>query len=362
MTDFHFHCPAAAYTTTPVAGLERLDASFPDDSFDPKFLAIESKCKIGECPLWCSQSNCLFWIDIEGKLLFCLNYCEKTLERWDLEVFCPALGRPCCLALCESFKLLVAFEASFAYFNTVSHVIETLQVANEDEWQHTKLRQQGYKVRLNDGRVDREGSLVIGGINESWGDWKEGWEIIQPCYSVRFSRLLSSGQSELSVAIIENVPLARISNSICFSVDGSEMFYTDTPSQEIKVMSYDSKSKACAKGEGFLVAKSKGQADGSIVDARGGLWNAEYEGGVVNRYNCSEKLYPAPSTICIPFPVKQMTCPCIGGPSGNILFATSASNFFASERYREEPLAGSLFLVKLSTSEYYIPENRFVDI
>lgn len=61
-------------------------------------------------------------------------------------------------------------------------------------------------------------------------------------------------------------------------------------------------------------------------------------------------------------PAKQTTCPCIGGPNGDILFVTTASNFFSEERYIKEPLAGHVFMFKLPSSEYYIAENLFGDV
>jgi hypothetical protein len=125
-------------------------------------------------------------------------------------------------------------------------------------------------------------------------------------------------------------------------------------------------------------------ADGSLyvllvaVYSRNGLWNAEYEGGVVKRYELSPPPPPPPHasntpavtatvaatvTMTIPVCAKQTTCPCIGGPDGDILFVTTASNFFseASVRYVEEPLAGHLFMYKLPSPGYYIAESLFND-
>ena len=62
-----------------------------------------------------------------------------------------------------------------------------------------------------------------------------------------------------------------------------------------------------------------------------------------------------------PVPAKQTTCPCIGGSSRDILFVTTASNFFNESRYTDEPLAGSVFMFQLPSAEYYKDENLFDD-
>lgn len=106
-----------------------------------------------------------------------------------------------------------------------------------------------------------------------------------------------------------------------------------------------------------------------ILLFRDGLWNAEYEGGVVNRYNLAPALHEntvqgpnsLPITMSVPIPVKQTTCPCIGGPDGNLLFVTTGSNFYFEDRYTEEPMAGQLFIHKLPTSEYFVSGILFRD-
>lgn len=254
----------------------------------------EAKCKLGESPIWCHATNKLFWIDILGKLLFCLDYTQqvnyitlrmndwgcfyckltqlhssKVLERWDLSQLCPHLGRPCCLALCKSSRLLVAFETQFAFFDPVSHdlAVAELVVSGGGEWDQVLLRRDGFNVRLNDGRVDPRGNLVIGGINESWGDFGDGWKRVQPCYYVEFMPP-SCGSPRLSVSVISHIPLAKVSNSICFSPDGSSMYYTDSPSNRICVFPHMCSGDSEGDREGEVVILTEHQPDGSIVDAR----------------------------------------------------------------------------------------------
>ena len=188
----------------------------------------------------------------------------KVLDRWDLEKLCPQLGRPCCLALCKSSRLLIAFEQHFAFFNPESHDLERVEVVTPGggEWEQVTLARRGFNVRLNDGRVENNGALIIGGINESWEDFKEGWKAVQPCYSVEM--MPDKSVPTVAVSIIQSIHLAKISNSICFSNNGSRMYYTDTPTKEIRVYHCD----GAHIGEGEIIIKTENQPDGSVIDAR----------------------------------------------------------------------------------------------
>ena len=195
----------------------------------------------------------------------------KALERWNLAEICPHLGRPCCLALCKSSRLLIAFETHFAFVTPESPDLEVrvadVYVPGGGEWKQESLRQEGFHVRLNDGRVDRNGRLVIGGINESFGDFQDGWKAVQPCFRVEMMRRTESNinGTTLSASTLQSIPLAKISNSICFSLDGSTMFYSDTPTKTICMSPY---GDAVSGVGGEVVIQTDHQPDGSVIDAR----------------------------------------------------------------------------------------------
>jgi L-arabinonolactonase len=101
-----------------------------------------------------------------------------------------------------------------------------------------------------------------------------------------------------------------------------------------------------AAGEGF--------ADGSCIDAEGGLWNAQWEGGCVVRYDAD-----GAETARIALPVSRPTCPAFGGPQLDVLYVTSARGGLAKDRLRDEPEAGGLFAVS-APGWRGLPESRFV--
>ena len=163
----------------------------------------------------------------------------------------------------------------------------------------------------------------------------------------------------------------------------------------------------CARtsSSGASLNGAAGQADGAVVDSLGGLWSAEYEGrqaGALPAY-LHPRILLLPPALLPSFEVPiwpggsrvgQVTCPCLGGPDtipatpavpassassaskyenatlrssltaglsaaagsaekvkegrGDLLFVTTASNFYRQARYDAEPYAGALLIYRLS--------------
>lgn len=381
-------------------------------------VVIDCKCRIGESILWDHRIQSALWIDIEGKKLFRLSFESNRLETWHLGLMHSSMGRPGCIALCRSGRVLLACETGFYFFDCDTHTIlfagpaeaslkDGDQCSDGGGWQQGKLTARGFDVRLNDGRVDGCGRLIVGGINLSSSP--DSWEAIHPCYVV--SKAMHSNPAAAAAAdahesgepvdavdvqLMREYPPARITNGICFSPDGQWMYHTDTPSKRIQAFRYSS-SSGQIHGAGQLIAVSEHGPDGSVTDTAGGVWNAEYEGGRVLRYEVDEAHLseaiathsPSSSSsgsdkgsnnnnssdittttttttataaaataaaaarvsmvVDVGF-VKQTTCPCLGGPDGDLLFITTASSFYREERYAAEPLAGSVLIYRLPAS------------
>ena len=95
--------------------------------------------------------------------------------------------------------------------------------------------------------------------------------------------------------------------------------------------------------------------DGSVVDAEGCLWNAQYGAGRVVRYTPDGAV-----DRIIEVPARRTTCPAFGGPDLRTLYITSARENMTPEQLAAEPLAGALFAVEVDVPG--LPENRFVDV
>ena len=89
---------------------------------------------------------------------------------------------------------------------------------------------------------------------------------------------------------------------------------------------------------------SSGEIDttGMTIDEEGMLWIAHWDGWRVSRWD------PETGTKLseIMLPVRQVTCPCFGGPDYGDLYITTASIGLSEQDRKEQPLAGATFVVR----------------
>ena len=122
-------------------------------------------------------------------------------------------------------------------------------------------------IRLNDGKADPIGRFVVGSMAE-------------PVRSSAGS-LWSISNGECS-KIVDDV---TISNGLCWSADGSTMFYIDTPTGHIDAFDYDlATGKVSERRTVVTIEATQGSPDGMTIDADGGLWVALWDGSAVCRY------------------------------------------------------------------------------
>ena len=272
-------------------------------------LIVDCKNEHGEGVFWNPSDGRIWWTDIQGRALW--SFDPVTTQSASI----PMEDRVCCFAPRAAGGLIVAYSDRVVLFDPETKQ-ETLVTLFEPENPET---------RLNDGRTDRQGRLVVGGMNEVSG---------KPDSSV----ISIDGNLKVQT-LIDQISCA---NSICFSPAGNTMFFADTPDREILAFDYE-------KGRGTLTNKrlhasfkqEPGLPDGSCVDAEGGVWNAEWEGHRVVRV--------APNgTIdrVIDVPVWKPTCCAFGGPNLDTLFITSSRLMSDEATLKKEPSAGGLFAVK----------------
>jgi L-arabinonolactonase len=178
---------------------------------------------------------------------------------------------------------------------------------------------------LNDGRTDRQGRFIAGGMDaKNLGPLSSVWRL-DP--DLQLTRLFGS---------------VRCANSTCFSPDGRVMYFADSPLGEIVAFDYDPETGYL--GDKRILAQlptGRGVPDGSCVDAEGFVWNAVWEGYRVDRFAPDGRLDGS-----VEVPVAKPTCVAFGGPALDTLFITTSRLDSPEELLAREPNSGSLYAVR----------------
>lgn len=287
-------------------------------------LLVDGHHELGEGVLWCERSHTVFWTDIHASRLWNHDPQSGATRSW------PMPERLCCFAFtADPERLLIGLASRLAFFNLGTGAITPI-CRIEDDLPTT---------RLNDGRCDRQGRFVFGTLNEDAGR--------APIAS--FYRL----NADLS---LERLPLPgiAISNSICFSPDGTRMYHCDSMEGKIMVCDYDPASGAIANQRVFAdLAQQPGGPDGSTVDADGHVWNAQWGGARVVRFAPDGRI-----DRIVDMPTAQPSCVAFGGAALDTLFVTSAHEGMSARQREQDALAGALFAVP-ETGVRGLPEVRF---
>ena len=126
-------------------------------------------------------------------------------------------------------------------------------------------------TRPNDGRVDRDGNLVVGMYNQYHrAGATEGSN--------------NAGLFRLSASSLEWEEILdyrfRVSNCICFSPDGRTMYFGDTPTRRVYAFDYDPRGPVSNRRLVWAMPSDmSGAPDGAQVDDSGKLWIAVTGGG-----------------------------------------------------------------------------------
>lgn len=258
-------------------------------------------CTLGEGPLWHPERQQLYWFDILNcQLLTLENGVEKS---WTFDEYVSAA------AWVDEDILVVASATALYRFDLRSGEKTVL----------CELEADNDVTRSNDGRADPQGGFWIGtmGIN---AEDKAG--AIYRFYKGELRKLFAD---------------ITISNSICFSPDGLLAYYCDTTTHKIMKVGLDQDGWPLGTPEVFVDLGEDGfNPDGSVVDAAGNLWNAQWGAHRVVCYSPSGEFLRE-----VKFAAEQISCPAFGGPDLTTLFATSAAAELSGEN------EGKTFAIKL---------------
>jgi len=271
--------------------------------------------RCGEGVTWNAAERAVYWTDINRFLIHRYDTEAKTVRNWLFDEPVVTIGltdRPGTLIVALASRVILWQPANDARAD-FAHPEKNLPAA-----------------RLNDGRPDPAGGLVIGSM---------------------FNNVAPDGGSvEITGGPIGSLyRVGRgISNTMCWDI-GRRRFYTgDTLKNELWVYDYDPATGETSRERQYFAGFERGSPDGSQIDAEGHVWNTRYGGGCVVRISPEGKVASV-----LDMPVGNITNCTFGGPELKTLFITTAQGGEGPL----ERLAGSLFTYASEVPG--IPETLF---
>jgi L-arabinonolactonase len=266
-------------------------------------IIADTRDRLGECPLWDTREQSLYWIDSKARLVRRLR--QGQYRQWSTP---SDLGS---IALTERGRIVLALEDGFHLLDLATGATRCL----------AEVRHKGPSMRMNDGRTDRQGRFVAGSMVQGRHD-KDG----------AFYRLDKDGSV---TQLFDGIALA---NATCFSPDGRTLYYTDSFSDTVSAADYDPVTGAIGAHRALFNTRPHGSApDGATVDAEGCLWVALVQAGKLGRFRPDGSLLTL-----LDIPTPYPTCPSFGGPELDVLYVTSISNSGNLMR-TDHPDAGAVF-------------------
>ena len=271
-----------------------------------------SNFSLAESPLWVPEEKLLYWVDINGPTINCLNPINGTFNFWRCHT---QIG---CVARAKNSELIAALKDGIYNFRP-----ETGKFAKIVDPEPNKPEN-----RLNDGKIDKTGRFLVGSMNDGNPDNPSG-SLYQLSLNNKLSLLLDQ---------------IRIPNSIAWSPEGDIMYFSDTRAQTIWSFRYNCETGKISHRKTFAkFSRLEGRPDGATIDKEGYLWCAEYGGGKIIRFDPKGRL---DSEITVP--ATNVTSCTFGGPNFSTLYITTASQRLTPEQKLLQPLAGSIFSCELN--------------
>lgn len=276
---------------------------------------IKTGAILGESPIWSTQDQVLYWIDIKSPAIHCFNPLTRENKSWKME---QEIGS---IALRQGGGLIAGLRSEIALINPDMKTIKSIVLP---EFKNPM-------TRFNDGKCDRQGRFWSGTMYDPPGPPKNyfGREPIGKLYRV-------NSKYECQ-AVIDDI---LVPNGLAWSPNGSVMYFTDSPKRIIWAYEYNIDSGE--PGKRSLFAKipkglKRGTCDGATVDSEGYYWCSEFRGSRIVRYSPDGNI-----NRIIKLPVTRPTSCAFGGKDLSILYVTSAKIMMNKEELKLDFNAGSL--------------------
>lgn len=265
---------------------------------------------VGEGILWDWRRRRLCWTDIHGCELYRYDWSDGSLEVLDAPDRIGSFG-----LIDGEDRLITAFADGIALYDPGTGTTEWLAQPVEVV----------PGIRFNDGRIDRRGRFWTGTMVEN-----------DTC-AARGCLYSMDARNGLRCHVRD----VRISNGLCTSPDGKQLYFADSPTRTIFVYDLSEPDGTLGTRRVFATTPAGTEPDGATVDADGCVWSAHWGGGCVVRYTPDGRI-----DCRIAIPASQPTCVCFADSKLDVLCVTSARQGLSESMLHAEPHAGAVFLYR----------------
>jgi sugar lactone lactonase YvrE len=285
-------------------------------------LLYQSQSYLGEGPMWHTERNSIFWVDIEGKKFFEYNVKDQTGLCRKLDYRVSFIVRD------NDDNLVLGLEGGIARYNLETETLTWLVNVEKDRIKH----------RCNDGKVDSMGRLWLGTLHM---DFDKGAGSL---YSLQENLELQKKIGRLTIA-----------NGLAWSLNNSRLYFIDSPERKVQSFLFDETTGQLEfEKDAIHIPENLGTPDGMTIDEEGMLWIAHWGGFGVYRWN------PENGELLtkIEIPVPNVSSCAFGGEDLDHLFITTARQDLSEQELKDYPASGDIFWVKLPVKGK--PENKFI--
>ncbi|HWJ75850.1 MAG TPA: SMP-30/gluconolactonase/LRE family protein [Kaistia sp.] len=266
----------------------------------------------GEGVVWHAAERAVYWTDINRFLIHRLDTESGSVRSWFFDEPVTAIG-----ITDRDGTFLIALGSRLILW----------QPAKDARADFARPEANTPAARLNDGRPDPFGDLIIGSMFNNVAPDGSAVDISGPPLGALY-RVRSDGSIETIKRDI------GITNTMAWDLQRGRFYTADTLKNEIWAFDYDAATGALSGERDHFTGFDRGSPDGSQIDAEGHLWNARYGGGCVVRISPEGTVSGV-----LDMPVGNVTNCTFGGDDLKTLYVTTAQGGSGPL----ERLAGGLF-------------------
>lgn len=272
---------------------------------------------VGESIVWDYRRNCLFWVDMVGRVIRRYDPQSRSEQSWSAPEFPTSIG------LRTDGGAIVGLTTRVALWDFDEN-FRTLAIPEPDQLDN----------RLNEGRVAPDGSFWVGTMQSNLAS--DGSPKKMTGKAGKYYRIDCDG----SVTKLSD-DLYGITNTMIWLPDG-RFVTADTTENTLFVYDIAPSGRALLNRRRFATPFHRGLPDGSCIDEEGGIWTCRVVGG----HALTRTLPDGQVDQVIDLPCSWPTSCTFGGTDLRVLFVTSARFTMGAEHLAVNPQEGGLFAVR----------------